>query len=140
MNIGDGSPNSPVARFLVREVENEWHISVSDELDWKKGSTHHMAGTWGPGSVNLYLDGEWAGGGDDGHGLPYKGGPANPIERLSINNNESNPASFPSLSVVDEVKIHDKQLDAGAVRNLASLAVDPGEKLTTTWGAIKRKR
>lgn len=139
LNIGDGSPNSPIARFMVREAVEEWHIAVSEELPWKEGETHHMAGTWGPNSVNLYLDGEWAGGGDDGHGLPFNGGPANPIERLSINNNESDPASFPSLSVVDELKIHDKQLSDDDLRLLAT-PVDPAGKVAMTWAAVKRGR
>ena len=143
LNIGDGSENSPVARFMVREAVEEWHIAVSEEQDWKEGETHHMAGTWGPGSVNLYLDGEWSGGRDDGWGLPFQGGPANPIERLSINNNESDPASFPSLSVVDEVKIHDVQLDDDGMRALfetGATPVDPAEKLGATWGEIKTRR
>ena len=76
---------------------------------------------------HLYLDGEWAG--DD----RYQGGPANPIERLSINNNESDPAAFPTFSVVDELTIHDDQKDDDAVRALfeSVSAVDPEEKLAT---------
>jgi len=142
ITIGDGSNNSPIGRFMVREAVEEWHISVSEEQDWKEGETHHMAGTWGPGSVNVYLDGEWAGGGDDGHGLPFQGGPANPIERLSINNNESDPPSFPSLSIVDEVKMHDDQKDDAGVRALfeSVTSVDPGGKLAATWGEIKNPR
>jgi hypothetical protein len=133
MMIGDGSPNSPIAQFRVREAVEEWHSAASEELDWKEGSTHHMAGTWGPNGVNLYLDGEWAG--DE----PYQGGPANPIERLSINNNEADPASFPSFSVVDELKIHDVQLSDDEVRGIAA-AVDPAGKIAMTWAAVKKGR
>ena len=95
-----GRRNHPVAQFRVREVRNEWHNAVSAKLNWKEGETHHMAGTWGAAGLHLYLDGELAA------QNRYKGGPANIIERLSINNNETDPAKFPTYSIVDELKIH----------------------------------
>ena len=135
-----GGHNTPIAWFRVREVDEEWHSAASEELDWKEGEAHHMLGTWGPNAVNLYLDGEWAA--DD----PYVGGPKNPIERLSINNNESDPANFATYSIVDELRIHDVQLDDDEVAALyeqrvaeAATSVDPTAKLATTWAAVKRQ-
>lgn len=129
-----GGRNRPVAQFRVREVRNEWHNAVSAKLNWKEGETHHMAGTWGAAGLHLYLDGELAA------QNRYKGGPANIIERLSINNNETDPAKFPTYSVVDELKIHDEQLPARAIPDLMTLSVEPGAKLAATWGSIKKIR
>ncbi len=34
-----------------------WYKVGMPGVDWKEGETHHMALTWGPGGLNLYLDG-----------------------------------------------------------------------------------
>ena len=129
-----GRRNHPVAQFRVREVRNEWHNAVSAKLNWKEGETHHMAGTWGDAGLHLYLDGELVA------QNRYTGGPANIIERLSINNNETDPAKFPTYSIVDELKIHDEQLPARAIPGLMTLSVEPGAKLAITWGDVKKIR
>ena len=120
--------------MMIREAIGEWHVATSEELDplvWKKGSIHHIAGTWGPDGIKLYLDGELAATDN------FTGGPINPIERFSINNNETNPATFPSMCVVDEMRIYDDQITPDKFTGLT--AVSPEGTVTTTWGTIKKR-
>ena len=130
--LGGGS-NRPIAQMRIREAVGEWHSAVSGNIDplvWKKDSIHHMAGTWGPDGVKLYLDGELAATNN------FTGGPLNPIERFSINNNESDPARFPTMCVVDEMRIFDQQKSADEI--MAPSAVSPEGAVATTWGTIKK--
>ena len=128
-----GMFNRPVAQMMIREAAGGWHIATSEDLDpfvWKKDSIHHMAGTWGPDGIKLYLDGELAATDD------FTGGPLNPIERFCVNNNEAGTASFPTMCVVDEMRIYDEQLTPDEFKGLA---VSPEGTVTTTWGTIKKK-
>jgi hypothetical protein len=96
LSFGGGIPNVPIAHMGIREAKGEWNFATSEDLDWREGEIHHMAGTWGPDGINLYLDGELAATNN------FTGGPLNPIERFSINNNGSG-------WVVDEIRIFDHQ-------------------------------
>ena len=105
-----------------------WHLEARAARDWKKGEIHHMAGTWGPDGIKLYLDGELAA--TD----PFEGGPTAFAETFSINNSlEEWNTPHPTNCVVDELRISDHQKEP---RELV-MAVQPGDKVTTTWGWIK---
>ena len=124
-----GHPNWPIVQMRLKSG-GEWHGAASEELDWKEGEVHHIAGTFGPDGLKIYLDGELAGTDD------FVGGTLAPIERFAINNNESDPASFPSMNVVDEMRMFDYQRSADEI--MTPSAVSPEEAVTTTWGTIKK--
>ena len=127
----DLSWNKNVAKARIKSA-NTWYTASSSPLDWKAGETHHMAHTWGPGGLKLYLDGELAGEAD------FNGGPAIFATWMAINNVEPANANFPSKSVVDEIRIFDHQKSAGELmlEPVASVNNSQG-KLTTLWGNIK---
>ena len=124
-----GHPNWPIVQMRLKSA-GTWYGAASKELDWKEGEIHHIAGTWGPDGLKIYLDAELAGTDD------FVGGTNAPIERFSINNNESDPATFPSMCVVDEMRMYDEQLTPD---ELKGLAVSPAGTVTTTWGTIKKR-
>ena len=124
-----------VARARIKSA-NTWYTASSSPLEWKTGETHQMAHTWGPGGLNLYLDGKLAG--QNG----FKGGPATFSTWIAINNVEPANANFPSKSVVDEVRIFDyqKEADELILDPKAAFSVTSKDKATLTWGRIKNLR
>lgn len=119
----------PVARTRIKSA-GSWHNADSDPLDWKEGEIHHMAGTWGPDGLKLYLDGELAGEDD------FTGGPTVFAETFEINNASPPDPSFPTNCVIDEVRLSDHQKSPG------EFVMEPGyvetnEKLAITWGSVK---
>ena len=129
----DISWNNNVARARIKSG-GSWSSADSDPLDWKEGETHHMAHTWGPGGLNLYLDGELAA----EHG--FKGGPLLFSTWMAINNVEPAAANFPSNCVVDELRIfdHQKEADELILDLEAFFSVNYRGKAAMTWGGIKK--
>jgi hypothetical protein len=128
----DLSWNNNVARARIKSA-GSWYTAGSDPLDWKAGETHHMAHTWGPDGLKLYLDGEVAGEDD------FTGGPTLFATWMAINNVEPENANFPSQSVVDEIRISDHQKTADElILDPVSAAVHPEDKLSTAWGRAKQ--
>jgi concanavalin A-like lectin/glucanase superfamily protein len=131
-DVLDLSWNNNVARARIKSA-GSWSSADSEPLDWKEGETHHMAHTWGPGGLNLYLDGELAG----EHG--FTGGPTQFSTWMAINNVEPANANFPSSCVVDELRIfdHQKEVDELIIDPKAAFSVEHRGKATMTWGKIK---
>lgn len=44
-----------IARMRIKSAGSSFNAD-SAPLDWKEGEIHHMAGTWGPDGLKLYLD------------------------------------------------------------------------------------
>ena len=118
-----------VARMRIKSASS-WHNADSAPLDWKKGETHHMAGTWGPDGIYLYLDGELAA------SEAFTGGPTVFAETLEINNASPPDPKFPTNCVVDEIRISDHQKTPDELV-MEKMAVLPMGNVTTTWGNIK---
>jgi hypothetical protein len=130
----DISWNNNVARARIKSA-GTWYTAASTPLDWQEGETHHMAHTWGPGGLNLYLDGELAGESN------FTGGPTQFSTWIAINNVEPANANFPSQSVVDEIRIFDHQKEADElILEPGTTAVRPEEKIATKWAEIKSSR
>ena len=106
-----------------------WHNADSAPLGWKEGEIHHMAGTWGPDGIKLYLDEKLAG--EDA----FSGGPTVFAETIEINNASPLDPNFPTNCVVDEVRISDHQKKPDEF--IMELAIQPERNATTTWGGIK---
>lgn len=119
-----------IARMRIKSA-GAWFNADSDALDWKKDEIHHMAGTWGPDGLKLYLDGELAG------KHAFTGGPTVFAETIEINNASPPDPNFPTNCVVDEVRISDHQKAPDEF--VMKLAVQPVGKVTTTWGGIKSR-
>jgi hypothetical protein len=121
-----------VARMRIKSA-GSWHNADSAPLDWKNGETHHMAGTWGPDGLHLYLDGELAA------SDPFTGGPTVFAETLEINNASPPSPDFPTNCVVDEIRLsdHQKKPDEFVMGQKLVLTM---ENVTTTWGSIKNRR
>jgi concanavalin A-like lectin/glucanase superfamily protein len=115
------------ARMRIKSA-NSWYNAVSP-IDWKEGETHHMAGSWGPEGLHLYLDGELAA------SDPFDGGPTVFAETLEINNASPPSPDFPTNCVVDEVRLSDHQKQPDEL--VMGQAVQALGKLATTWGSIK---
>jgi len=122
-----------VARARIKSA-NTWYTAASPPLEWKKGETHHIANTWGPDGLKLYLDGKLAA--ENG----FKDGPTLFSTWIAINNVEPENAKFPSKSVVDEVRIFDHQKKANELildpKSPFSVVAD--RKGVIAWGGIKK--
>lgn len=123
--------NGGIARMRIKSA-NSWKNADSAALNWKEGEHHHMAGTWGPDGLKLYLDGELEG--EDN----FTEGPKVFAQTFEINNT-SPPSNFahPTNCVVDSLRISDHQKEANELILEESAPVQPLEKLTTTWGQLK---
>ena len=130
----DLSWNNNVARARIKSA-GSWSSANSSPLDWVEGETHHMAHTWGPDGLNLYLDGELAG--ESG----FTGGPTQFSTWMAINNVEPAAANFPSNCVVDELRIfdHQKEADELVLDPEAFFSVEHTGKAAMTWGGIKSR-
>ena len=120
-------PNS--SRMRIKSA-NAWYNAVSP-IDWKEGETHHMAGSWGPDGLHLYLDGELAA------SDPFDGGPTLFAPTLDINNASPPDPNFPTNCVVDEVRLSDHQKEPNEF--VMTQAVQSLGKLAATWGSIKNR-
>lgn len=130
----DLSWNNNVARARIKSG-GSWSSADSAPLDWDEGETHHMAHTWGPDGLNLYLDGELAA------EHAFDGGPLLFSTWMAINNVEPAAANFPSNCVVDELRIfdHQKEPDELILDLDAFFPVEYAGKAAMTWGGIKSR-
>ncbi len=119
-----------IAQMRIKSA-GSWLNANSEPLKWKKGEHHHMAGTWGPDGLKLYLDGELAG--ED----PSDKGPTVFAETFEINNASPPDPKFPTNCVVDGLRISDHQKEAGELVLDDPSPVQPAGKLATTWGKLK---
>ena len=119
-----------VAQMRIKSA-NSWHNATSAALNWKKGEHHHMAGTWGPDGLKLYLDGELEGEAN------FKKGPTVFAQTFEINNASPPDPKFPTNCVVDSLRISDHQKDVDELVLDDPAPVQPLGKLTTTWGQLK---
>ncbi len=119
-----------IAQMRIKSA-NAWINANSEPLKWKKGEHHHMAGTWGPDGLKLYLDGELAG--ED----PSDKGPTVFAETFEINNASPPDPKFPTNCVVDGLRISDHQKEANELVLDDPAPVQPAGKLATTWGKLK---
>lgn len=122
--------NNGIARMRVKSA-NSWFNADSGALGWKKGEHHHMAGTWGPDGLKLFLDGELAA------ENPTDRGPTVFAETFEINNASPPDPKFPTNCVVDGLRISDHQKDANELVLDDPAPVQPKGKLAVTWGKLK---
>ena len=122
--------NGGKARMRIKSAST-WINADSVALNWKKGEHHHMAGTWGPDGLKLYLDGklEAENGSTDG--------PTVFAENFQINNAAPPDPDFPTNCVVDGLRISDHQKEVDELVLGESAPVQPLGKLATTWGQLK---
>lgn len=124
--------NNGIAQMRAKSA-GSWINANSDPLNWKEGEEHHMAGTWGPDGMKLFLDGELA-----GENASDKG-PTLFAETFEINNASPPDPKFPTNCVVDGIRISDHQKDSGELVLDDPSPVQPLGKLATTWGKLKGK-
>ncbi len=122
--------NGGKARMRIKSA-GSWFNADSGALNWKKGEHHHMAGTWGPGGLKLYLDGKL----EAEHGS--KAGPKVFAETFEINNASPPDPKFPTNCVVDGLRISDHQKEVGELVLDDPAPVQPLGKLAITWGQLK---
>ena len=94
--------NGGKAQMRIKSA-GAWLNADSEPLNWKKGEHHHMAGTWGPDGLKLYLDGKLA-----GEDASTKG-PTVFATTFEINNASPPDPKFPTNCVVDGLRISDHQ-------------------------------
>ncbi len=122
--------NGGIAQMRIKSANN-WFNANSTPLNWKEGEHHHMAGTWVPDGLKLYLDGELEG--EDN----FSEGPKVFAETFEINNASPPSPNFPTNCVVDSLRISDHQKDIDELVLGDPAPVYPFEKITTTWGRLK---
>jgi hypothetical protein len=94
------------------------------------GRWHHLAGTWGPRGLEIWIDGELKGTND-----AYKLGIPDPAyQTLLIGANSWHGDIH---GVMDGFRVSDIQRDSGF---LLSIGVEPKGKVTTTWCSIKNQQ
>ena len=122
--------NGAKARMRIKSA-GAWYNADSGALNWKTGEHHHMAGTWGPDGLKLYLDGELEGEHD------FKKGPTVFADTFEINNASPPDPRFPTNCVVDGLRLSDHQKKPDELVLDDPAPVQPTGKLTTTWGNLK---
>ena len=121
------------ARMRVKSA-GSWFNADSGALNWKEGEHHHMAGTWGPDGLKLFLDGELVAENKTDRG------PTVFAETFEINNASPPDPKFPTNCVVDGLRISDHQKEADELVLDDPAPVQPSGKLATTWGKLKSVR
>ena len=122
--------NGGRARMRVKSA-GSWFNADSDVLDWEKGGHHHVAGTWGPDGLKLFLDGELVAENQTDRG------PTVFAETFEINNASPPSPNFPTNCVVDGLRISDHQKEANELVLDDPASVQSTGKLATTWGKLK---
>lgn len=125
--------NGGVAQMRIKSA-NSWHNATSAALNWKKGEHHHMAGTWGPDGLKLYLDGKLEG------EAGFNKGPTVFAETFEINNASPPDPKFPTNCVVDGLRISDHQKEADELVLDEPAPVEPLGKLAAIWGQLKGRK
>ncbi len=122
-----------IARMRIKSA-GAWHNADSAALKWKSGEHHHMAGTWGPDGLKLYLDGKLEG------DAPFKKGPTVFAETFEINNASPPDPKFPTNCVVDGLRLSDHQKAPEEFVMEDPAEVESIGKLATTWARIRRTK
>ena len=98
---------------------------------------HYVAMTYDPGTLTFYVDGK-----EDASGAVTFGGDEAAMG-VRIGNDPRGGFEFaPFDGVIDEVAIYNRTLEADEIEQnfeavSLTLAVEPGDKLASAWGAIK---
>lgn len=118
------------ARMRVKSA-GSWFNADSDALNWKEGEHHHMAGTWGPDGLKLFLDGELA--------AENKTDRAPTVFAVTFEINNASPPDpkFPTNCVVDGLRLSDHQKEVDELVLDDPAPVQPRGKLALTWGHLK---
>lgn len=129
--------------YLVKQNRFDHFILAQvDKRAWRK-DLHHIAATWGPKGMQLYLDGELS-----GFAFPqeFKEGPKLLDNDFWIGNRDIDldPKGNVTLFarwVMDEFYIFDTQLEQEQVKkvmdSVGPQAVEPTDVLAVTWGLLK---
>ena len=104
----DKDPRPPVrsvARMRIKrgkDSDPKWVDANSEELHWKKGEHHHLAGTWGKDGVKLYIDGQLA-----AHNPTEPTRPTKRPESFAVNNDSvvDKPPKNPTHCIVRNLRI-----------------------------------
>ena len=118
------------ARMRVKSA-GSWFNADSGALNWKEGEHHHMAGTWGPDGLKLFLDGELVAENKTDRG------PTVFAVTFEINNASPPDPKFPTNCVVDGLRLSDHQKEADELVLDDPAPVQPRGKLALTWGHLK---
>lgn len=142
--IAHSHPNERygITYLIKQERFDHFVLAQVDKRAWRKG-LHHIAATWGPKGMQLYLDGELS-----GIAFPdeFKEGPKQLDNDFWIGNRDIDldPAGNVTLFarwVMDEFYIFDTQLEQEQVKRVMDSpgpqAVDPADVLSVTWGLLK---
>ena len=97
------NPARPVARMRIKRGRNsdpKWVNAESEELNWKKGEHHHLAGTWGEDGIKLYIDGQLI-----THNPTKPARPTKHPDSFTINNDSADTGNNPTHCIVRNLRI-----------------------------------
>lgn len=103
---------APAIRMRIVINPEKAEVVKSRGLDWEVGKDYHIAGTWGPEGMYLYIDGK-----NVGVNADFKGSPKSLQGKLAINNdglNDGPDDSFnnPTECVISNLQISNYQKSA----------------------------
>lgn len=132
-------PNNRIGFGFEDAADGDWRDNtMTDASDIiSAGNWYHLAVTWEfPGPATFYIDGEEIGSHTAG-GFPN----LNPNPRIGFNCIDYVAAKYGADGIIDEFAIYAKVLETDEIQRdmeELSLAVEPYEKLSVTWGKIKK--
>lgn len=116
------------------KIGGTWNFANKD-VNWKTDEIHHIAGTYGKDGMKLYVDYKLA-----NEKKEIKSGPLVLPSSMWVggSNLDEWPGDvLPSYWIEDELRIFDEQLSEAEIEKSSILAVEPADKLATTWGEVK---
>ena len=117
---------------VVDEADTFIRANAPDDEEFEKGRWYHLVGIWDGKEAHLYVDGKLKG---SAEATSIK---ASTIE-LHIGMRPQAGSNNYFNGIIDEVRIYDRVLTEDEVnQNMdAGLAVEPEQKLASTWGKIR---
>jgi hypothetical protein len=102
--------------MLLRYADEEGQVGMAqaEKFQWRPGEWHHLAGTWSPEAIRLYLDGQGVAQARDPRVAQTLG------EAFALGDNGWHLPHAGAQTLLDEVRIYAYPLTAAQIRRLAS--------------------
>ncbi len=102
--------------LLLRLSDADGNVGVArvDDLAWQPGEWHHLAATWSPLALRIYVDGELAAEETGRVVVPDRVG-----ETFRVGDNGWHMPHAGAQTLIDELRIYSRPLNADEIRHLA---------------------
>lgn len=102
--------------LLLRASDGEGRVGIAKALDlgWQPGEWHHLAATWSPKGLRIYVDGEFAAQQEAAIVVPDRLG-----STFKVGDDGWHVADPEARTLIDDLRIYDYPLPEGEIRRLA---------------------